>query len=162
MFIWCRLNTFDDLFIPFHHHIIPSHSFLLSLSTRTALYHQSFCPLNGELCLCHSEVNHSQCWSVGEGSPTSHPSHQSHSLGSPTLAARSTTSSASARVRTCFLTWQKRPGRMERIHVITLQLWARLNSEMKSLKTHFLCFHYLKLSTNRQQKWSFPLFSPWK
>ncbi len=69
MFIWHRLNIFDELLIPFHHYCILSHSFLLSLSTRTTLYHQSFCPLDSELCLCHSEVNHSQCWSAGEDSP---------------------------------------------------------------------------------------------
>lgn len=150
MFSWCRLNTFDDLLIAFYQPIIFSHYFLLSLSTRTTLYHQSFCPLNGELCLCHSEVNHSQCWSAGKGSPEGRlyqpPISSITQPGQPNARCQLHIQTCCSDMQlclcsgegltpaiACFTTWQKRPGRMERIHVIILQLWALFNLEIQSL-----------------------------
>lgn len=125
MFIWCRLDTFDDLLIPFHHHIILSHSFLLSLSQRGQRY-----TINRSVLLMVSSACATVRLITLNAGVLERPVLPATHLINHTLGA----SSASARVRT----WQKRPGRMERIHVITLQLWARLNSEIKSLKTHFL------------------------
>lgn len=62
-----------------------SHRHALLVSVRTEQDHQSCCPANGELCVCHSEVNHSQLgvvlWPVLRASRSGHPSHQSPNPG---------------------------------------------------------------------------------
>lgn len=66
-------------------HFSFSHSHALVVYVRTERDHQSCCPANGELCVCHSEVNHSQLWvvlrPVLRASRSARPSHQSHSPG---------------------------------------------------------------------------------
>lgn len=84
---------------PSHYHLnaglyIPHPSFRVSM--RTTQCHLSFCPHNGEFCLCHSEVNHSHCRSVGEVKPEGQLNHApissiTHRPGSRTLCASSTT-----------------------------------------------------------------------
>lgn len=67
-----------------------SHRHALLVSVRTERDHQSCCPANGELCVCHSEVNHSQLWvvlrSVLRASRSKHPSHQSPGPGTASPA----------------------------------------------------------------------------
>lgn len=67
-----------------------SHWHTLLVSVRTERDHQSCCPANGERCVCHREVNHSQLWvvlrPVLRASRSERPSHQSLGPGTASPA----------------------------------------------------------------------------